>query len=63
MIPRLLQKLVVTPCCVHKAMERFFAEYFDLLFDNTSQYYLVFASLFPYSLKLYIYCCLLVVMT
>ena len=32
--------------------ERFFAEFFGFLFDNTSQYYLVFASLFPYSCAL-----------
>ena len=32
-------------------MERFFTEYFSFLFDNTSQCYLVFASLFPLSLS------------
>ena len=35
-----------------RATERFFAKFFGFLFDNTSQCYLVFASLFP-TLKLY----------
>jgi len=30
-----------------RAVERFFVEFFDFLFDNTSQCYLVFASFFP----------------
>ena len=30
-----------------RVTERFFAEYFDFLFDNISWCYLVFASLFP----------------
>ena len=33
-----------------KVAERFFAEFFGFLFYNTSWCYLVFASLFPYSL-------------
>ena len=32
--------------------KRFFVEFFGFLFNNTSQYYLVFSSLFP-TLKLY----------
>ena len=35
-----------------KVAERFFAEFFNFLFDNTSACYLVFASLFPYSYAL-----------
>ena len=35
--------------------EIFFVEFFGFLFDNTSRYYLVFASLFP-TLKLSFYC-------
>ena len=35
-----------------RAAERFYAKYFDFLFDNTSPCYLVFASLFPYSCAL-----------
>ena len=30
-----------------RAVERFYAEYFSFLFDNTSAYYLVFAFFFP----------------
>ena len=30
-----------------RVAERFFAEFFSFLFDNTSQCYFVFASLFP----------------
>ena len=30
-----------------RAAERFFAEFFDFLFDNTSACYFVFASFFP----------------
>ena len=30
-----------------RVTERFFAKFFDFLFDNTSQCYLVFASLSP----------------
>ena len=35
-----------------RVTERFFAEFFSFLFDNTSRYYFVFAFLFP-TLKLY----------
>ena len=35
-----------------RAAERFFAEFFGFLFDNTSWCYLVIASLFPYSCAL-----------
>ena len=35
-----------------RAAERFFAEFFDFLFDNTSWCYLVVASFFPYSCAL-----------
>ena len=35
-----------------RAAERFFAEFFGFLFDNTSPCYLVFASLFLYSYAL-----------
>ena len=42
-----------------KVAKRFFAEFFGFLFDNTSWCYLVFASLFPYSLSFIVYCCLL----
>ena len=35
-------------------MERFFAEFFDFLFDNTSWCYFVFVSLFPYSCALHL---------
>jgi len=45
-----------------RATERFFAEYFGFLFNNTSWYYLVFASLLPI-FKLYIYCLLYLLMT
>ena len=37
---------------IWRVAERFFAEFFDFLFDNTFWCYLVFASLFP-TLKLY----------
>ena len=42
-----------------RVTKRFFAEFFGFLFDNTSWCYLVFASLFPYSLSFIVYCCLL----
>ena len=32
---------------VWEAAKRFYAEYFDFLFDNTLRCYLVFASFFP----------------
>ena len=37
-----------------RVVERFFTEFFDFLFDNMSQCYLVFASLFPYSCTLHL---------
>ena len=37
---------------VWRAVERFFAEFFSFLFDNTSWCYLVVVSLFPYSYAL-----------
>ena len=42
-----------------RAAKRFFAEFFGFLFNNTSWCYLVFASLFPYSLSFIVDCCLL----
>ena len=36
--------------------ERFFAEFFGFLFDNTSPCYLVVASLFPFSYTLLLLC-------
>ena len=36
---------------IWRVAERFFTKYFGFLFDNTSRCYLVFASLFPYSLN------------
>ena len=49
--------LILTYCLVDRftawrAAERFFAEFFGFLFNNTSTCYLVFASLFPYSCAL-----------
>ena len=42
-----------------KGWEKFFAEYFGFLFDNTSRCYLVFTSLFFYSLSfIFIVVCL-----
>ena len=34
-----------------RVVEKFFVEFFGFFFDNTSWYYLVFASLFPFSLN------------
>ena len=62
----LLLSCIPTYCLVDRftawrAAERFFAEFFDFLFDITLPCYLVFASLFSYSYDL-LYCFLFMFM-
>ena len=45
-----------------RVAEKFFIEFFRFLFDNMSRYYLLFASLFPYSFSFILVVALLVVM-
>ena len=37
-----------------RVAEKFFVKFFNFLFDNTSWFYFVFASLFPYSCALHL---------